>query len=550
MQPLKKQSFLQGAGILALATIAVKIIGALYKIPLYNIFGSVGNAYFNKAYQIYTLLLTISTAGLPVAMSRMIADAQARGNLAQVRRINESSLRVFLAIGLFGTLLMTVLCKPLAVLMGIPDGWPVILCLGPAVLFVCVNSSFRGFFQGESNMTPTGLSQVIEAACKLLLGLLLAFVLKKLFAGTEIGQDGTDGSIVASVSGAILGVTVGAVLAFIYLYRGYRQSAPMLDDHGATQPTKTVRATIQELLTIAIPITIGSAGLQAITVIEDALVIHRLTDAAALEHEYALSLQGLYGSVQTLFNLPSALVMPFTISLIPAISSCMAKRDRLGALNIETSGIRIMTLLILPCGVGLGVLGTPIVHLLYSAKNTATQTAIAGSLMSILSIAVILNGLTLILNAILQAHGFVSLPVINMIVGAIVKVVVTFILVGIPEINIYGAPIGTVICFLVITALDIFCLNRTLKDPPNVLKLMVRPLLACLFMGMAAYSVDGLLSEVMSPKLSCIIGILAAVVVYVILVLALKIITYEDCLLLPKGEKIAKLLRIEPEQPK
>ena len=538
MQPLKKQSFLQGAGILALATVAVKLIGALYKIPLNNVIGKEGYAYFLQSYDIYALLLTISTAGLPVAMSRMIADAQARGNLAQVRRINETSMWVFLGIGIFGTLLMTALCKPLAIMMGIPDGWPVILCLGPAVLFVCVNSSFRGFFQGQSNMTPTGISQVIEAACKLLLGLLLAFLIMKLSE-----------NVIGSVAGAILGVTIGSVLAFIYLYLEYRKTAPALEDNGATQPSKTIRATMEELLTIAIPITIGSAGLQVINLIDNALIMRRLQDAAGFNYEAAKGLRGLYGTAQTLFNLPSALVMPFTISLIPAIAACMAKKDRKGALSTENSGIRIMTLLILPCGVGLCVLGQPIVRLLYSSNYTNADIATAGNLLSIVSIAVILNGLVLLLNAIMQAHGFVSLPVINMIVGGIVKVIVNFILVGIPEINIYGAPIGTVISFLVITVLDILCLNRTIKDPPNVLKLMARPALACLFMGMAAYSVDGLLSEVMSPKLSCIFGIMAAVGVYAILVLALKIITYEDCLLLPKGEKIAKLLRIEPEQP-
>jgi len=537
MQPMKKQSFLQGAGILALATVAVKLIGALYKIPLNNVIGKEGYAYFLQSYDIYALLLTISTAGLPVAMSRMIADAQARGNLAQVRRINESSMRVFMAIGIFGTLLMTVLCRPLAVLMGIPDGWPVILCLGPAVLFVCINSSFRGFFQGQSIMTPTGVSQIIEAACKLVLGLLLAFIIMKLSK-----------NVIGSVAGAILGVTIGSVLAFVYLYLEYRKAAPLLEDNGATQPSQTVRATIQELLTIAIPITIGSAGLQVINLIDNALIMRRLQESAGFSYEMAKGLRGLYGTAQTLFNLPSALVLPFTISLIPAIASAMAKRDRKTALSTENSGIRIMTLLILPCGVGLGVLGQPIIRLLYSSNYTEADIATAGSLLSIVSIAVILNGLVLLLNAIMQAHGYVSLPVINMIIGGIVKVVINFILVGNHEIHIYGAPIGTVVSFLVITALDILCLNRTIKDPPNVLKLMARPALACLFMGMAAYSVDGLLSEVMSPKLSCIIGIMAAVVVYVILVLALKIITYEDCLLLPKGEKIAKILRIEEEK--
>ena len=547
MQPMKKQSFLQGAGILAIATIVVKIIGAFYKIPLVNIIGPTGTAYFNKAYSIYAVLLTISTAGLPVAMSRMIADAMSRGNLAQVRRINESSFRLFLAIGIFGTILMTVFCKPLAVIMGIPDGWPVILALGPAVLFVCVNSSFRGLFQGQSIMTPTGISQVIEAACKLFLGLLLAVFFKKILEGTVIGVS-TDGGMIGSASGAILGVTVGAVLAFVYLLRKYRGYAPTLEDNGATQPTKTVRATIRELLTIAVPITIGSAGLQLIALVDNALITHRLVGAAGLEHDAALLLQDIYGSIEYLFNLPGALVLPFTISLIPAISASLAKRDQKGAYSVESSGLRIMTLLILPCGVGLSVLGRPIVGLLYSAKFTDPQITVGGILLSILSVAVIFNGLILMLNAILQAHGFVFLPVINMIAGGIVRLILNYILVGLPGLHIYGAPIGTVISFLVITVLDIYCLGRTLKNPPNVLQLMVKPVIACVFMGLAAYSVNGLLSLSISPRLSCIIAIMVAVVVYFILVLALKIITYEDCILLPKGEKIAKILRISPSE--
>ena len=545
MKPMKKQSFLQGAGILALATIAVKIIGALYKIPLYNIIGKTGNAYFTKAYNIYSLLLTISTAGLPVAMSRMIADAQARGNLAQVRRINSASMRVFLFLGLCGTLIMTALCKPLATLVGIPDGSIVILALGPAVLFVCVNSSYRGFFQGQSIMTPTGLSQVIEAACKLILGLLLAILLKKVTDGTLVYSatgETLDGSIIYSASGAILGVTIGAVLAFVYLFLEYRRHAPALDDNGASRPSRTMKATTKELLKIAIPITIGSAGLQAITLIDDALIIHRLTGAAGIAYKSALDLQGLYGSIQTLFNLPAALVMPFTISLIPAITACLAKKDRKGAHSVESSGIRIMTLLILPCGVGLSVLGTPIVRLLYT--NTEADSLIAGTLLSIISAAVILNGLVLMLNATMQAHGYVSLPVVNMIIGGIVKVVVNFILVGMPSINIYGAPIGTVICFLVITILDIYCLNKVVKHPPKVLRLMIKPAIACVVMGAAAWLSNRLLIGFVPEKLACLAAIAAAVAVYAVMVLALRIVTYEDCMLLPKGDKIAKILRV------
>ena len=532
MKPMKKQSFLHGAGILALATITVKIIGAFYKIPLNNIIGKEGYAYFLQSYDIYALLLTLSTAGLPVAMSRMIAAAQARGNLAQVRRITQAANRVFLILGLGGTLIMMLLCKPLASMMGIPDGSLAILALGPAVLFVCLNSSFRGFFQGQSIMTPTGISQVIEAACKLVLGLALAFVIQK-----------TSGSIIQSVSGAILGVTIGSVLAFVYLAVEYRRYAPALNDHGATRPSKTLRATIRELLDIAIPITIGSAGLQVISLIDNALIMRRLS-SAGFTYEASKGLRGLYGSAQTLFNLPGALVMPFTISVIPAITTYLTRRDRRGALRVENSAVRIMTLLILPCGVGLGVLGQPIIRLLYSATYSDADIRTAGALLSILSVAVILNGLVLLLNAIMQAHGFVSLPVMNMIIGGLVKVVINFILVGMPNINIYGAPIGTVTCFLVITILDIFCINRVIKHPPKVVRLMVKPLIACFFMGCAAYLGNSVLASVVPPKLACLGGIVAAVIVYAVMVLALRIITYEDCLLLPKGEKIAKLLHI------
>lgn len=531
MKPMKKQSFLQGAGILALSTIVVKIIGAFYKIPLNNIIGKDGYTYFLQSYDIYSLLLTLSTAGLPVAMSRMIADAQARGNLAQVRRINQSATKVFLLLGAGGTLVMMVLCKPLAVMMGIPDGSLVILALGPAVLFVCLNSSFRGFFQGLSIMTPTGLSQVIEAACKLILGLFLAYLIQKI-----------GGNVIRSVSGAILGVTIGSVLAFFYLYIEYRRYAPALNDRGKSRPSQSQRATTRELLGIAIPITVGSAGLQVINLIDNALVLRRLS-AAGFDYEAAKGLRGLYGTAQTLFNLPGSLVLPFTISVIPALTAYLARRDYRGAQRVEHSAIRIMTLLILPCGVGLGVLGQPIVRLLYSSY-TDSDIKTAGTLLTILSIAVILNGLVLLLNAIMQAHGFVSLPVANMIIGGLVKVVINFVLVGMPAVNIYGAPIGTVACFLVITILDLFCLGRVVRRPPKVLRLMIRPAFACLMMGCAAYLSNSLLSSVVSPKLACLGAIAAAVVVYAIMVLALQIITYDDCLLLPKGEKIAKFLKI------
>ena len=165
---MKKQSFLHGAAILALATFIVKIIGACYKIPLVGIIDNAGYGYFTTAYDIYSVLLTISTAGLPVAMSRMISESQALGHHAQIKRIYRASLYVFLTIGIVGTGGMLLFCRQLAEFMRSPNSWAAIAALAPAVFFVCVISSYRGFFQGQSNMTPTSISQVYDALCKLL----------------------------------------------------------------------------------------------------------------------------------------------------------------------------------------------------------------------------------------------------------------------------------------------------------------------------------------------------------------------------------------------
>ena len=532
---MKKQNFLQGAGILSLATILVKIISALYKIPLNNIIGKEGYTYFLQTYSVYSLLLVISTTGLPVAVSRMIAADGARGNYAQLRRTNQASLVLFGGLGLIGTLIMMLFPRALASIMSIPDCSVTFLALGPAVLFVCVNASFRGYFQGQENMTPTGVSQVIEALFKLVLGLLLA----KLILGSG-------GVLVNSVAGAILGVTVGSAFAFVYLFLIFRKNYRLLPAGDPSMEVKSLGSTVLELLAIAVPITIGSAGLQLFDLIDSSMVMHRLENSAALSYDIAKELRGLYGTAQTLFGLPGALVIPFTATLIPAVSACKAKGDDDGAYRTACSEIRIMSMLILPMGVGMFALARPIIGLLYPAYS-ASDCALTGTLLAILSIAVILNGLTVLLNALMQAHGHVRVPVVNLLIGGLVKVIVNYVLVGIPSLNIYGAPWGTVCCYVTVTVLDVLSVRRLLQQPPHVLQLLKKILLVSAVMGVFAYAANRVLLLFLSPRIACTLAIVGAVCVYFLGILLSKAVTYEDCLLLPKGDKIAKLLRIERE---
>lgn len=527
---VKKQSFFGGAAVLAVATAIVKVIGMFFKIPLQQIIGEAGYGYFTTAYDIYSVLLMISTAGLPVAMSRMISEAQALEQYNQIRKIYQVSLRVFLTLGLVGFLGMAIFCKQLAVLMGQANAWYAVLALSPAVLFIGLISSYRGWFQGQSNMTPTSISQVMEALCKLLIGLLAAwFIVGRL------------DNIPLAAGGAILGVTIGCVVSATYLHSRRSRSARLLPEGGAA---KSGKATLRQLLAIAIPITIGAAGLQLITLVDTVIYMHRLKTAAGFSQAEADVLKGIYNYCQTIFNLPCSLIVPISVSIIPALTAHLTTKNQQGAAMVRESSIRVTALLAMPCAVGLAVLSTPVYHLLSSGSSEESLRT-AGPILSVLGITVLFNAIVLVTNAIMQAHGDVKTPVINMLIGGVLKVIINFILVGNPSINILGAAIGTLCCYILITTLNLFAMRRTIGVKLPMHKLVLKPLIASLGMGAAAwFAYRAIHTVIASSSLSCLAAIVAAVVVYALLVLVLRIITMEDCMLLPKGEKIAKILHI------
>lgn len=527
----QKQSFLHGAALLAAAVAIVKVIGALYKLPLAAIIGDTGFGYFNNAYDIYSVLLMISTAGLPVAMSRMIAEANSLGRYRQIRRIYNTCLAIFVTLGALGTLLMCCFSHQLANMLHSPNSWAAIQCLGPAALFMGVTSAFRGYFQGQGNMAPTSISQVMEAFCKLIIGLGLAWFLLKQY-----------GSIPLAAGGAISGVTLGALVAMVFLYFRFRKASGQMDETQG--PVLSYRSTVKRLLAIAVPITIGAAGLQIITLIDTSVVLSRLTGAAGLTQERADELRGVYAFTQTIFNLPCAFIAPITISVIPSITESLTLKKFKTARRTEESALRVLGLLIMPCAVGLMVMSRPILALLrgYSGETLT----IASHLLSTLGVCVILNSLVLLTNAMMQAHGHPSLPVINMFIGGVLKIIVNYILVGNPSINIQGAPFGTLFCYLLITILNLYTMRRCVKQAPNVVRCMFLPFVASVIMGAATFVVWKVLSLVIQSRLLlCGLPICVAVAVYFILVYRMKIITYRDCMLLPKGEKIAKLLKVE-----
>ena len=530
MSDTRKQNFLQGTALLAMATAIVKVIGAIYKIPLNAIIGKQGFSYYSTAYEIYNVLLMISTAGLPVAMSRMISQANSLGHTNRIRRIYKTSRAIFLTLGIAGSLLMTLFCRQLAEFQNQPDAWAAIGALGPCCLLICVMSTFRGFFQGHSNMLPTSVSQVLEAVVKLVVGMLAALLLLK-----------STGSVSLAAGGAILGVTVSCMASSVYLFGKFRKA------YGALEPSEeaaeSYAETAKRLMAIAIPITIGSAGLQILTMLETKIYMGQLLGLGFTQME-ADSMKGIYNMSQTIYNMPCAFITPITISIIPAITAHLTLLDHKAAKATEESAARVTGLVCMPCAFGLATLAGPVTSLL--GGYTGADLALSTSLMSIMGFNIIFNAVVLLTNAMMQAHGHAVVPVINMFVAGIMRLAVVYMLTGNPNIGIVGTPIGAMLCFLCIAVLNVFSMRRVMENPPAIVRNLFKPFLAAAIMGACVYAALHLLMQfgITSRLILCGLPVCVGVVVYVVAAVLLKAITREDCLLLPKGAKIAKLLHL------
>ena len=539
MAERKKQSFVEGAAVLTASTILVKILGALFKLPLANIIGDAGMADFGTAYNVYSLLLNISTAGLPVAMSRMISEADALGRQRQVQRTFHVARAIFFTLGMLSTLFMFLLCRQLADFLNEPDATASIAALAPAVVFVCLTSSYRGYTQGHSNMVPTSVSQIIETACKLLFGLTLAAVFIKTGKGSSMGA-----------AGGILGVTIGTVLALLYIVlytlRFDRGFTPAPDPDIPDSRGRT----LAKLVSIGVPITLGSCILTLVALLDNKMIMGLLQSRAGFSYEMSRIYYGVYFNSQTLYNLPSAFAVPLVTSAIPVISAYVAQKLHHEASRILAASLKLMNLLSLPMGIGMGVLASPLMHGLYPNSHES-----GAAILAILSVASYFVCLTMVTNALLQAYGHEWLPMLSMAIGGVCKIIVNYVLLSDPNVGILGAAVGNVVCYFVISACNLFRLKRKVAVCPKLLPLFFRPLIAALLMGGCAWGVSRIcdillktLGIFQSGRLASLIPAFAAAavgfVLYVLLIAVLKAVSREELELVPKGDKIAKLFRL------
>lgn len=528
MAKTKGQSFLGGAMILTMAVAVTKVIGFLYKIPLGNLLDREGMAHFYAAYNIYNLLLVLSTAGLPLALSRMVSEAEALGLENQKHRVFRTALELFCVIGVVCSASMFLLARPLTRLLHDSLAyWPVRM-LSPAVFCVCIMAAIRGYTQGQGNMKPTAVSEVIESLCKLLIGLTAAWLLLRKSYPVHIAAAG-------AISGVTAGTVAGMLAMVIYLLgrRGRRPSADV---------PQSRRAIWRRLLSIGIPITIGAGSMSLITLLDQAIVMGTLQGSLGLGEVAAAELYGEYTFGMNLFALPSSFMYPVTISLIPAISSAMAHRNLASARQSTDTAFRITALLALPAGIGLSVLAGPILHFLYPAVPETAEAATYH--LQLLGIASIFVCLMAVSNGILQAYGKEKVPLWSLFFGGMIKVISNYIMMSDPDIGIRGAPISTLLCYGLIALINLIAIYRLLPVRVRYGQYFVRPLLAALIMGAGAWASYGLITRVYDGRAAVLPAIVIAAAIYVALILALGAVRREDVLMLPKGRKIVKLLHI------
>ncbi len=554
MQKRKQQSFEYGAIILLISTALSKIIGAIFKIPLNNVIGDLGFGYFSSAYDLFTPIYGLSMAGLPIAVSRMVAENMAEKRYRDVREILRLSKKAFLVTGLIGLAAMLLMIYPFVQLTDETGGSVYSLfMIAPSLLFCCVMSTYRGYYEGLRNMYPTAFSDVIEASSKLIFGYTIAYFIMKY-----------NGNVAYAAAGAIMGITIGTVLGALFLSLRYKLRGDGItkDELSASPEPKSQRVLLRVLVVIAVPVVLSSLATNVASLIDVSMVkwqLNRVMDTSAdtVLNMYSASiadynasakealtnaaiptfLYGVRGKAFTIYNLIPTISSVLGVSALPVLASVWAT-DRENKIEIKKnieSIIKFTSLIAMPAGIGMAVLAEPIMSLLY---KSAASVEIGAPMLTVFGVAAVFAGISAPMTSMLQAIGKQIIPVRNIAVGAVIKIVVNFMLVGIPEINIHGAPIGTLCCFLYIFISNFASLIKYSGVMPNVLSVLIKPLVSSLLCGGAALAVYTLLGK---GTVNTVLAIAAAVLVYLLALILLKTFTEQDILAFPMGEKLLKI---------
>ena len=579
------QTFVKGAAILTVSMVVVKVFGVLDKVILTNIYSmfgqslaSMGMGIYNNAYEVFGVIFTVATGGLPIVISRMISQNMAEERYKDVKQVHRVSIPLFLVVGLACTIGLMIVSFPYAFhFIKSPYSIYAMLALAPTVLFGCIASIYRGYFEGQRNMFPTAVSEVIEAVVKLVLGAAFAYLI--MYFGMahykETGQflwfelrdiNEAQNTILAfSVAGNICGISLASLCSSIYLILKYKIGGDGIpkEFYENSITARRQKETLGIIIRTALPI-VGGALVMSVGSLIDAVIIQNVlfnlaqNNADALFRQYHdyyprevfygfkdipptihTSLWGCYGSSLTLMQLVTAVTQVFGSSAMPNVTSAWTKGDKAELKGSVDTVLKMTMMFTLPMAFGLCVLAHPIMGFIYASQDIVE---VGGNVLTLMGITTIFTAIITPICSMLNGIGKVKLPMILYTVCMLIKIGTSWVFVSIPDINIQGATAGSMISYAIICVAGMYLLIKHSRVVPDFLSTTVKPLIAAVCCSAAAYFANAFLEGKMNHRLSTILAILAAVIVFIAILLILRTFSAKEVRFLPKGEKIAKTL--------
>lgn len=527
----KKNSFLMGTLILGAAGVLIKILGAAFRIPLAYLISEEGMGYYQTAYPVYALFLTLATAGFPTAIAKLVSEQVALGNHKGANEIFKITHLMLFATGVVSFMILFVGSNHIVTnIQHNPDALTAMRAIAPALLIVPSMSAYRGYYQGYQQMSRIAVSQIIEQIFRVFIGLLLAYIFMR-----SMGP-------IFGAAGGISGATIGAFASFLFLVMIYIKDSKdrrKLIDNSTGYVKQKTSDIVKKILYVVIPISIGACIMPLVNVVDTVIVIARL-EAAGFTKGAANGMLGqLTGMVMPLISMPMIFATAIGMSLVPAISESFTLKKFDEARKNAKMAFKITLLLVLPCAFGLAALSVPISMLIFPKQ----PPMVVGLLLFVMAPACIFLGLLYTFNGILQGIGKPMIPVYALLCGIVAKIVISYIFTAIPSVNILGSAFGTIMSYVIAAIIEYVYIKKYLSIRFDIMSYFIKPIITVIAMFIAArYSFVGL-NMFLSPKISTLIAIMIGGAVYIIVLLGIGGITKEEILAMPKGSKILSKLK-------
>jgi len=503
---MKKQSLIKGSIILGIAGILTRFLGLFFRWPLIMLIGDEGIGYYQMSYPLYMFFIAMAS-GVPVAISKMISERNATNDIYGSFEVMKESAILMTIIGTGTTIILFFFAKPIIVLLKWdPKAYYSLIGISFAPVVISFVTIFRGFFQGLQNMTPSAISQIIEQIGRVIFGVGLAVFL--LPRGIEY-----------SAGGAAFGATAGAVLGGSYLYSKYKK----IKKRYEIKRIKSNPEILNTILKIAIPISLGTTVASIMNLIDSILVPQKLLEAGFTNTQATILYAQLTGKASVIINIPLTLSMAICTSLIPIIAeSFILKREKELKDKINIS-MKMVSVIAIPCTFGLFFLAEPVMKFIFPGRFEGIE------ILKYLSLTIPFIIITQTTTAILQGTGNYIKPVINLVIGCIIKVVLTWILVSINGINIYGAVIASFGAYILVSILNIITMKFTLKVKINLYEILIKPVYAStIMMSFVLITYNIIYKNTTSNGISCLTSIFLGIIVYIILIITFKVFNVEE----------------------